>query len=80
MDDEGTIYKFNLHDFFCRLLVQQLKEFPEKIVAEQLGRLLLSRMVLLDYTAQKKLLPFVLKPKGKSPSKRIIQKIRNEPS
>lgn len=50
--------------FFCHSnLVHQLKAFPEKIVAEQLGRLLLSRMVLLDPTAQLKLLPFVLKPK-----------------
>lgn len=39
--------------------------FPENIVAEQLGRLLLSRMVLLDTNAQEKLLPFVLKPRGK---------------
>ncbi|KAK0179472.1 hypothetical protein PV327_005222 [Microctonus hyperodae] len=48
---------------FFSHLVQQLKTFPEKIVAEQLGRLLLSRMVLLDSTAQLKLLPYVLKPK-----------------
>lgn len=39
--------------------------FPENIIAEQLGRLLLSRMVLLDTTAQEQLLPFILKPKGK---------------
>lgn len=43
----------------------QLRTFPENIVAEQLGRLLLSRMVLLDATAQEKLLPFILKPRGK---------------
>ncbi|XP_044014563.1 protein-associating with the carboxyl-terminal domain of ezrin isoform X2 [Aphidius gifuensis] len=49
-------------EFFSSLL-NQLKKFPEKIVAEQLGRLLLSRMVLLDSTAQSKLLPYVLKPK-----------------
>ncbi|XP_034934423.1 protein-associating with the carboxyl-terminal domain of ezrin [Chelonus insularis] len=49
-------------EFFSNL-VPQLKKFPEKIVAEQLGRLLLSRMVLLDSTAQLKLLPSVLKPK-----------------
>ncbi|XP_046742704.1 protein-associating with the carboxyl-terminal domain of ezrin [Diprion similis] len=49
-------------DFFSNLVVQ-LKKFPEKIVAEQLGVLLLSRMVLLDSTAQSKLLPFVLTPK-----------------
>lgn len=50
---------------FCRNLVGQLKSFPEKVVAEQLGKLLLSRMVLLDSTAQVKLLPFVLSPKRK---------------
>ncbi|XP_076285138.1 protein-associating with the carboxyl-terminal domain of ezrin [Lasioglossum baleicum] len=48
--------------FFGNLIVQ-LRTFPENIVAEQLGRLLLSRMVLLDSTAQEKLLPFILKPK-----------------
>ncbi|XP_008553479.1 protein-associating with the carboxyl-terminal domain of ezrin [Microplitis demolitor] len=67
----------NIHEFLMELplkteaekeeffsnLVPQLKAFPEKIVAEQLGRLLLSRMVLLDSTAQQKLLPCVLKPK-----------------
>ncbi|XP_031844176.1 protein-associating with the carboxyl-terminal domain of ezrin isoform X2 [Nomia melanderi] len=48
--------------FFGNLIVQ-LRTFPENIVAEQLGRLLLSRMVLLDSTAQEKLLPFILKPR-----------------
>lgn len=43
--------------------MEQLRAFPEKVVAEQLGKLLLSRLVLLDSTAQSKLLPFVLKPK-----------------
>ncbi|XP_015114097.1 protein-associating with the carboxyl-terminal domain of ezrin [Diachasma alloeum] len=47
---------------FFSNLVSQLKSFPEKIVAEQLGRLLLSRLVLLDPTAQSRLLPYVLKP------------------
>ncbi|KAG7197755.1 hypothetical protein KM043_001579 [Ampulex compressa] len=51
---------------FFTNLAAQLRTFPEDIVAEQLGRLLLSRMVLLDYTAQKKLLPLVLKPKDQS--------------
>ncbi|XP_033353588.1 protein-associating with the carboxyl-terminal domain of ezrin isoform X3 [Bombus vosnesenskii] len=46
-----------------RTLITQLRMFPENIVAEQLGRLLLSRMVLLDTTAQEQLLPFILKPK-----------------
>lgn len=54
--------EFEKEQFFSNLL-NQLKKFPEKIVAEQLGRLLLSRMVLLDTTAQIKLLPYVLKPK-----------------
>lgn len=48
---------------FFESLVTQLKAFPENVVAEQLGRSLLSRIVLLDSTAQKKLLPFVLKPR-----------------
>jgi hypothetical protein len=48
----------------CRNLVSHLQNFPEKIVAEQLGKLLLSRMVLLNATAQAKFLPFILKPKG----------------
>uniref|UniRef100_A0A0C9PIX5 Scyl3 protein n=1 Tax=Fopius arisanus TaxID=64838 RepID=A0A0C9PIX5_9HYME len=50
-------------EHFFSNLVPQLQSFPEKIVAEQLGRLLLSRLVLLDPTAQCKLLPYVLKPK-----------------
>ncbi|XP_011500632.1 PREDICTED: protein-associating with the carboxyl-terminal domain of ezrin [Ceratosolen solmsi marchali] len=49
-------------EFFSKL-VSQLQNFPEKIVAEQLGKLLLSRMVLLDATAQTKFLPIILKPK-----------------
>lgn len=44
-------------------LVSRLKAFPEEIVARQLGELLLSRLVLLDNTACKHLLPYVLKPK-----------------
>lgn len=48
---------------FFESLVTQLKAFPENVVAEQLGRSLLSRIVLLDSTAQKKLLPYVLKPR-----------------
>jgi len=47
-----------------RKLRQQLQMYPEAIVAEQLGRVLLSRIVLLDSTAQVKLLPFIFKPKG----------------
>lgn len=51
---------------YYRTLIKKLKMFPENIIAEQLGRLLLSRMVLLDITAQEQLLPFILKPKGKT--------------
>ncbi|XP_076183128.1 protein-associating with the carboxyl-terminal domain of ezrin isoform X2 [Ptiloglossa arizonensis] len=50
-------------EIFFGTLIMQLRTFPENIVAEQLGRLLLSRMVLLDATAQEKLLPFILKPR-----------------
>lgn len=49
-------------EFFTKLR-QQLQTYPEAVVAEQLGRVLLSRMVLLDSTAQVKLLPFIFKPK-----------------
>jgi len=38
--------------------------YPEVVIAEQLGKVLLSRIVLLDSTAQVKLLPFIFKPKG----------------
>ncbi|XP_014469942.1 PREDICTED: protein-associating with the carboxyl-terminal domain of ezrin [Dinoponera quadriceps] len=48
---------------FFTTLRQQLQMYPEAVVAEQLGRVLLSRMVLLDSTAQVKLLPFIFKPK-----------------
>lgn len=51
-------------EFFTKLK-QQLQMYPEAVVAEQLGRVLLSRMVLLDSTAQVKLLPFIFKPKDK---------------
>lgn len=44
--------------------MEKLQSFPEKIVVEQLGKLLLSRLVLLDQTAQTKLLPYILKPKS----------------
>ncbi|KAL7286596.1 hypothetical protein TKK_0019095 [Trichogramma kaykai] len=49
-------------EFFTDLFAQ-LQKFPEKIVAEQLGKLLLSRLVVLDSTAQAKFLPLILKPK-----------------
>ncbi|XP_003708144.1 protein-associating with the carboxyl-terminal domain of ezrin isoform X3 [Megachile rotundata] len=52
-------------EMFFGTLITQLRTFPENIVAEQLGRLLLSRIVLLDVTAQEKLLPFILKPRDR---------------
>lgn len=41
-------------------LVGKLRTFDEAAVGIQFGGLLLSRMVLLDSTAQQKVLPFVL--------------------
>jgi hypothetical protein len=43
--------------------MDELLGFPEDLVAMQLGALLLSRMVLLDSTAQEMLLQRVLSPK-----------------
>ncbi|KAK6641111.1 hypothetical protein RUM44_012813 [Polyplax serrata] len=48
---------------FFRELTEQLFELPEQVIASQLTSLLLSRVVLLDSTAQKYLLPVVLQPK-----------------
>ncbi|KAJ9574033.1 hypothetical protein L9F63_008559 [Diploptera punctata] len=59
------------HDFF-RCLVEQLAVFPEQLVAMQLGALLLSRMVLLDSTAQQILLPQILCPKQENSSKGLF--------
>lgn len=49
-------------DFFTGL-VMKLKKFNEITVADQLNGLLLSRMVLLNKTAQKELLPCILRPR-----------------
>jgi hypothetical protein len=49
--------------FVGRSLMDELTGFPENLVAMQLGALLLSRMVLLDTTAQEILLPCILAPK-----------------
>ncbi|XP_054273562.1 protein-associating with the carboxyl-terminal domain of ezrin-like [Macrosteles quadrilineatus] len=54
-------------DFF-RNLSQKLNSFPEETVASQLGSLLLSRMVLLDSTAQAFLLPQVFVPRREDSS------------
>lgn len=49
---------------FFRGLADQLREFPEILLASQLSALLLSRLVLLDKTAQEHLLPLVLQPQN----------------
>ncbi|KAF5284068.1 hypothetical protein FQA39_LY17117 [Lamprigera yunnana] len=48
---------------FFPSLCNKLQTFKEEVVANQLGSLLLCRLVLLDKTAQQDLLPFVLCPK-----------------
>lgn len=60
---------FEKQEFFTDL-VRKLKTFEERDVAIHLGDLLLSRMVLLDETAQTSVTPFVLDPK--SGKKRIF--------
>ncbi|GJQ72593.1 hypothetical protein Trydic_g1258 [Trypoxylus dichotomus] len=49
-------------DFFSTL-IDKLKAFDESTVAKQLSGLLLSRMVLLNKTAQFTVIPFILCPK-----------------
>lgn len=68
-----TIYKFlnflplkseeERNEFFSNIL-SHLKCYDEETVAKQLGGLLLSRLTLLDQTARKDVLPFILKPKN----------------
>lgn len=48
---------------FFSMLIEKLKSFDEATVAKQLSGLLLSRMVLLNKTAQLTVIPFVLCPK-----------------
>lgn len=48
---------------FFTSLVDRLREFDETNVAVQMADLLLSRMVLLDATAQMCVTPFILKPR-----------------
>ncbi|XP_046971059.1 protein-associating with the carboxyl-terminal domain of ezrin [Vanessa cardui] len=50
-------------EFFSNIL-SHLKCYDEETVAKQLGGLLLSRLTLLDQTARKDVLPFILKPKN----------------
>ncbi|XP_063216250.1 protein-associating with the carboxyl-terminal domain of ezrin [Bacillus rossius redtenbacheri] len=47
---------------FFQSVVDELRCFPEELVGAQLGALLLARLVLLDTTAQRRLLPLVLRP------------------
>jgi SCY1-like protein 3 len=49
---------------FFTSLIDRLREFDEAIVATQLCEMLLSRIVLLDETAQLCVTPFVLKPQN----------------
>ncbi|XP_044262343.1 protein-associating with the carboxyl-terminal domain of ezrin isoform X2 [Tribolium madens] len=49
---------------FFHSLAERLRAFPEVIIANQLGNLLLSRLVLLNKTAQEDLLPFILRLKS----------------
>lgn len=44
-------------------IVERLKNFDETVIATQLGDFILSRIVLLDLTAQMCLLPYILKPR-----------------
>ncbi|XP_023952657.2 protein-associating with the carboxyl-terminal domain of ezrin [Bicyclus anynana] len=50
-------------EFFSSIL-SNLKCYDEVTVAKQLGGLLLSRLTLLDQTAHRDVLPFLLKPKN----------------
>ncbi|CAG9575602.1 unnamed protein product [Danaus chrysippus] len=49
-------------EFFANV-IRNLKCYDEVTVAKQLGGLLLSRLTLLDSTARRDVLPFILKPK-----------------
>lgn len=47
--------------FFTNIL-NNLKCYDEETVAKQLGGLLLSRLTMLDQTARKDVIPYILKP------------------
>lgn len=49
--------------FFSNIL-DNLKCYDEETVAKQLGGLLLSRLTMLDQTARRDVIPFILKPKN----------------
>lgn len=68
-----TIYKFlnflplKTEDEKCQFfsnILDSLKCFDEETVAKQLSGLLLSRLTMLDHTAQKDVIPYILKPKN----------------
>ncbi|XP_013144674.1 PREDICTED: protein-associating with the carboxyl-terminal domain of ezrin [Papilio polytes] len=68
-----SIYKFLYYlplkkeedksQFFSNILIN-LKHYDEETVANQLGGLLLSRLTLLDATARRDVIPYILKPKN----------------
>lgn len=68
-----TIYKFlnflplkteeERCQFFSHIL-DNLKCYDEETVAKQLSGLLLSRLTMLDQTAQKEVIPYILKPRN----------------
>lgn len=49
---------------FFKSLNEKLKQFDENTIGSQLSELLLSRLVLLDQSAQLYLIPFLLKPQN----------------
>ena len=49
--------------FFSNIL-DNLKCYDEETVAKQLGGLLLSRLTMLDQTARRDVIPYILKPKN----------------
>lgn len=68
-----TIYKFltflplKAEDEKCQFfsnILESLKCFDEENVAKQLSGLLLSRLTMLDQTARKDVIPYILKPKN----------------
>ncbi|KAK9498777.1 hypothetical protein O3M35_003339 [Rhynocoris fuscipes] len=61
---ELPIKSDNEKEIFFRELTSKLGEFNEELVAGQLGSLLLSRILLLDRSAQEYFLPQILKPRN----------------
>lgn len=61
---ELTLKTDNEKQDFFRDLSHKLSMFDEEVVASQLSALLLSRMVLLDTTAQQHLLPLLFAPRS----------------